>query len=232
VLFAAAAAWMIPAMLLGAADETPDDERTLGAAGLAPALTALGFFGALYAVLRFTGTVYGDDLPTGLTDQFAIFGFLTGALLPVVLAGAQVRRARDGTMSMAGAAWRLLLHSLVALAVPGLLAVLLHSRSLLPFLTGLCVAPLLGVIRTSRDGDAAGRATMLAAVFASVPALAVAQWTGHVLAIGPLSRDARIHALLWIVGSIVALGLAGQVSERAAAWVRARRDGRTPRGAR
>jgi len=193
-------------------------------------------FGVMLLLYRlFTTRFDGDLRGATLTDEFALFGFLVGAVLPALLAGF------FGRAASASAGWsivRLVLVLSAAAAVPGLLLVLWGVRTVLALLAGLALATTgYQVTRgdapgeASAGGDAAAPpdapawATLLVPVVALVAALALTAWTHPVVQLAEQTRAARIRLVGWVLGILIVAIAAADYGGRAGAW-RRRRGGR------
>jgi hypothetical protein len=171
-----------------AADES---DPALSAASLLTRLVLLGTVLALYRIfaVRFESEVRG----VGLTDHYALFGLLLGAALPPLLAGYFARTppgSRDGDASRL---FRLAVTGLLVLVVPTLVIALWGAKCALALLIGLALSTVF-------------ERSLFSALIALAGALALAQWTHHVLPLAEFTRDQKVSLLGWTtVICIVAL---------------------------
>jgi len=198
-------------------------------------------FGLMLLLYRlFTTRFDGDLRGATLTDEFALFGFLVGAVLPALLAGFFGRAA---SRSLGWSLVRLVLVLAAAAVVPGLLLAVWGARTVLALLAGLALATIgYQVVRgdTSTGGvpaapDAPAWGTFLAPVLALVAAVVLTAWTHPLVQLADQTRAARIHLVVWVLGLLILAIAAADYGGRAGAG--RRRGGRlgahpSPGGAR
>jgi hypothetical protein len=150
---------------------------------------------------------YADDMSgVTLTDQYALFGLLVGALTPGLLAAMVGRCRADGASGVLS----LVLGGTLTLGIPAVLLLLFGGKCALALLIGLALGGA-QTFRTDRGdagpGMAPGEST-LPGLFAIACALALFQFTGHLL---PLTEMTRLHKaeLTGVLVLCVALVLAG-----------------------
>jgi len=178
---------------------TRDEQSRSGAAAHTARLLLFGCALGLYRVFsaRFTGDLRG----VGLTDHYALFGLLVGAALPHCLS-AFYHRVSDGAIdSDAARLFRLTVTGLLCLAAPAVIVAFWGAKCALALLIGLGISTLL-------DGS------ILSALFALAIALAIAQWTHHLLPVSQLTRDQKIISVGWITLMVVLALVASEVASR------------------
>lgn len=226
-----------------ATSPTVNDTGAEQALQTAAHLVRLLVFGLILLLYRLFATRFSGDLRgVSLSDHYAVFGFLVGALLPGLLSGFLLRPNAGSPSSQI---FRLVVAAALALLVPALILVVWGAKCVLALLIGLSLA--VALTETAPDTPlSAGSATdssesirtewrldplavsLLPCLFALAVALALTQWTHHVLPFALLSRQEKIHALLWVAGSIVALALLADYGGRWGDWRRARLGKVTP----
>jgi hypothetical protein len=187
-------------------DASKGDEREQARFEWAQVLTLLGTFLAILLMSRLFATRFRADLRgAGFSDQFALFGFLAGAVLPAFLSslwfgsGAQTR-TRTGAFAGASAA-RLAMLGVLSLVLPGAMLGVWGIKIAPAFFAGLALSQCgFGGTRSVRFGAASG---LLSLALCSV----LTQWTPRVLPLAQASRAQRMHFLLWGVGSAIVLVL-------------------------
>lgn len=180
-------------------------------AAVPTASVGLLLFATVLLLWRFFVTRWEGDLRgVNLSDQYALFGLIVGAGLPSLLTGLSVRgRGADlVTLGVTGA---------LSLAAPAALLVLFGAKSAPGFLIGLALGAL-----PSLAPSLAG-ASLLRGLLAVGVALALAQWTGHILPDDAPTRLEKIRLLAGIGAAIVVLAITGARRGRVA-------DGQTNAG--
>ena len=165
-------------------------------------LLRLGLFGIVLTLYRLISSRFEVDA-TGiaLTDHYAIFGLLVGAMLPLLLSGFLLR---PGSSSPALNVLRLLCAGAILLGVPTLVIVLWGAKCVLALLIGLALSIAFESVRGAAkmqptENASAPASAFLPALFALGSGLALSQWTGHVLQIWQLTRAEKIHVLVYVV---------------------------------
>jgi hypothetical protein len=222
------AAWLPLGMALPAALEREQEsaaERPAGNGQTAHVLLRLLLFGALLLLFRLYNARYEYSLEgVSLEDHYALFGFLTGAVLPMLLASLPIP-------ADSGAPLRLLFVGAITLAVPGAILLLWGSKCALALMAGLALASLWDT-GTRGHGDTGTREETYTlhptpySLFALAVALALCQWTGHVLPWAEMARAQKIRLLTEVVGGIIVLMLLADYGGRIAGWMRRMRQGR------
>lgn len=207
------------------ADSTAENGAESAAAGLQGLLHLL-FFGLGYLLYRLVTTRFGGDLRgVSLADHYGIAGFLTGAVVPVLLSALLPAGGRP-----AHSLTRLVVAGLLTLAVPGVALILWRSKVALALIAGLAlatVAPLWSRSADSREASGFSVSALFQALFALGAMLALSQWTHAALGFASLTRDAKIGLVTWIVGGLIVAILALDFGGRLAS----RESSRTPRAA-
>jgi hypothetical protein len=244
--------WMIFALANMAALERGETApgRAADDATLRSLFPLLGF-GVLLLLYRFVSSRFEGELRSAnLTDHFALFGILLGALLPSLLARSVAPRAVSAEEATSDAPEReqaqrsvsasrvtlarLILAGALALATPALALILWGAKVALAILIGLALAALgvrsSGVRKdiNAPDGERAQPSVPMPdaqPLFALAVALALAQWTNHALPLAAMTRAEKIRLALWITGGLLALLLASDYGGRIGNWLRRRRAG-------
>ncbi|HZP85149.1 MAG TPA: hypothetical protein VFB21_26235 [Chthonomonadaceae bacterium] len=133
------AAWLVVGACVAFALE-PGAESGIGESrlSLAAEATRLALFGVALLLYRLVMTRFTSDLKgVSLTDNYALFGFLAGALLPSLLSGFLLR---PGTPMTAGSAlFRLVLTALLVLAAPAFILLLWGAKCAVALVLGLAL---------------------------------------------------------------------------------------------
>ncbi len=184
-----------------------------------------------------------SDLTRGVTlsDQYALFGFLVGAMTPALLSGFLLRPAEAAPISPAGQIVRLVLVGALTLILPAFLLILWGAKCALALLFGLALAiaitetgkwgneeMLKGNKEARKPGGTAAFISLFPALFSLAIALALSQWTQHILAYALMSRAEKTRILLWAVGSVIALIALGDYGGRIGAALRKGKGGLNP----
>ena len=168
---------------------------------------SLLLFAATLVLYRVFATRFNDDLKgVVLTDQYALFGLIFGALLPGVMASLVGRRSSAGT----GGVLTLILAGTLALIAPAAIVLLFGGKSALALLLGLA----LGSVQLLRgtNGTSPGL-SQLPGLFTLAIALALNQFTGKILPLTEMTRLHKVQLLCWLIAGVVAaLVLAGATS--------------------
>lgn len=186
------AAWPVSLAVLPF-DETSEGEARLN---VAQTLALIATFLVVLLLSRAFATRFRTELRgANLSDQFALFGFLAGAVVPALLASI-ASPSSNGRAAVS--------ISMVRLAGAGTLALVLLSAMLAvwnikivpAFFAGLA----LGVVLCPL-----ARWNSVGALFSLALALTLTQWSGRFLPLAELSRAQRIHFLEW--GLALSIGL-------------------------
>lgn len=188
------------------------DERPVAASEPTARITSLLALGVLVLLYRLLLQRFQTDLSGAtLTDHFAIFTFIAGALAPSLLSG-MLSPALGGEESPARSLLRLLFVGVVALALPGALLVLWGARAAIGLLVGLALSSVI---------VPGGRLHSLVALAMALP---VTQWLGGVLSVADLPRIEKIRVLGWLAAAVLIAILAADYGQRLhSAWGRRRR---------
>ncbi len=197
------AAWPVSLLVLPASETNENEAARLR---VAQTLSILAAFLAVLLVSRAFATRFRADLRgANLSDQFALFGFVAGALLPSLLASLSLGLGLAKVRSMASA-------SPARLVGAGVLALLILGATLA--LWGIKVVPAcfaglaLGLVLAPR------LLAPLCALFSLSLCLVLTQWTGRFLPLAEASRAQRMHFLLWGLGMAVLLVLLVDIGAR------------------
>jgi hypothetical protein len=184
-------------------------------------------FGVLLLLYRLLETRFRADLRgVTLTDHYAFFGFLVGAMLPALLVGSLSRPASVVAARPGAQAARLILAGALTLAAPAIMLTLWGAKIALALLAGLAISAAGDQWQASgerRSGLIAHYPSLLTPLFALAVALALAQWTHHILPLAELSRAERIRMLTWVVVGLMALLIAADYGSRLLGWAQKRK---------
>ncbi|MBW3636030.1 MAG: hypothetical protein KY445_06125 [Armatimonadetes bacterium] len=182
----------------------------------AQTLALLLSFVAILLISRLFATRFRADLRgAGLDDHFALFGFVGGAVAPVLLASLWFSARERGA---AASLPRLLGLGALALALLGAMLTLWGAKVVPAFFAGLALAA---------AGLASGFAPRIhsgaVALFSLAVALTLAQWTHHFAPFAEMARAQRLQFLAWGVGATVLLILIVEITARLASGARGRK---------
>lgn len=203
------AAW--PASLLLWPSSTQDAESPLQI-DVPQTVSLLATFLAVLLVSRVFATRFRADLRgINMVDQFALFGFLAGALAPTWLASLWFNGRNTDSHSVV---------SLLRLVGVGILTLLLPSAMLA--IWGIKVVPAFfaGMALTLAGWGASATPSAIA-LFALPLSLVITQWTIRFLPLAEASRSQRLHFLLWGLGGSVILVVLVDLSARLIARLQA-----------
>jgi len=170
-----------------------------------PADIALLLFASVMLISRVVAERYAGEMRgVVLTDQYALFGLIVGAVTPGLLA------AITGRRSALGVAGALTLVPAVTLAagVPAVVVLLFGAKSALALLTGLALGALSG-FRGDDGADSTGVASLLPGLYGLASSLALLQFTDILLPLTDMTRLRRVEMIgVLTVGVIIALAAA------------------------
>lgn len=205
------AAWPVSLLVLPANEQSESEAESIRF-DIAQTLSLLGTFLAVLLVSRVFATRFRADLRgANLSDQFALFGFVAGAIVPALLAsialgGTKAREVASASVPRvmgSGALGLLLLSAMIAL----------WGVKVGPaFFAGLA----LGLVFSPRA------TAPLCALFSLSLCLVTAEWTGRFLPLAEVSRAQRTHFLLWGLGAAAVLVLVFDLGARLLARVGSR----------
>ena len=227
-------AWFVAGITLQGAAESEGSPKSMAetapsgftAHAIASHLLRLLCFGTLLLLYRLYQVRYADDLRNVLLpDHYALLGFVVGTAAPAALAGYMQTGKREqgkGNREYAFAVCPSLPMALAVgglmLGIPALLLVLFGTKCALCLFFGLALATVLSdtarTVQTSeREKDAflPVAPESLTALFALAMALALAQWTRHVLPVALMSRAEKIHLLTYGFAAIAALLIVAEI---------------------
>lgn len=164
---------------------------------LASSATRALFFGLALVIYRIFASRYGGELRgESLTDNYALFGFLAGALWPLVAANFSQKNSSPV---------RLALRGILALVGPGALILFYGAKIAAPFLVGVALSCAMGA---GTNG----------ALWAVLIGLSVAQWTGHLAPLADMTRAERLKLLAYVAGGgaflLVLADIFGRINAR------------------
>ncbi len=193
-------------------------------------LLRLGLMGVALLLYRvFTSRFESELRGVSLTDQYAAFGLLLGAVLPALLTGFLLRPFTATTTPGPRIA-RLCVVAALVLAIPALVLILWGTKCALALMLGLALAITL-LPSTAPTSAASPKETLspalrlLPALFALGVCLALAQWTHHVLPLTQLTRVDKETLTLKLIAVLAVLILLADYSGRFAGWMRSKRQG-------
>lgn len=190
---------------LSGLEERTQETSPAASSSLVPAasqFTRLFLLGVVIALYRLFTSRFDSELRgVGLTDHYALFGLLFGAMLPPFLTGFLMRVPTGSADSSGARLMRLAVTGLLVLALPTVVLALWGAKCALALLIGLALST---VFETS----------LYPALFSLAVALAMTQWTSHVLPLAELTRDQKIHTLYWGAGIAIVLMLAAEYGGR------------------
>ncbi len=164
---------------------------------VAPAATKTLIFGLTLVIYRLFASRFGEELHgASLSDNYALFGFLAGALWPLVPANF----ARGENTSPV----QLAVSGILALVGPAALIIFYGAKIAAPFLTGVALSCAIAGGTNS-------------ALWVVLIALSVAQWTGHLVPFAELSRAERVRLLAILAGGGAVLLIVADILGRVAA---------------
>jgi hypothetical protein len=189
------------------ADETDLAHRVAGS--VLPILAAAAVV-VLYRleVSRFSELVRS----AGMLDFFELMTILVGAVLPNALAAWQMGSEPVGATRSGGAAVRLAGVAVTLLAVCAVSILVWGEKSPLGLLLGFALGCLVPASAARSDNRTVWLHNGLRSLFATAGAMALAQWSGHLLRMEELTRGTRIQVVtgtavligvLWILQAVV-----------------------------
>jgi hypothetical protein len=226
-------AWLAVSLSAVFAQEPEVSEATGGEITDTPAVAAnllrLGLMGVALLLYRVFSSRFESELRgVSLTDQYAAFGLILGAMLPGLLTGFLLRPFTETTAPAPRMA-RLCVVAALVLAVPALVLILWGTKCALALILGLALAITLLPSATvpgmpSKEALPPGL-RLLPTLFALGVCLALAQWTHHILPLTELTRADKESLTLKLMALLAVLILIADYSGRFAGWMRSRRQG-------
>jgi hypothetical protein len=188
--------------IAGLHEQTPPEANAVSGA-LMPGLSAasqsvrLVLLGCVLALYRLFSARYESELRgVSLTDHYALFGILFGAVLPPFLTAYLSRFSAGSSDGDSARLFRLATCGVLVLVLPTLIIALWGAKCALALLIGLALS-------TVFEGS------LVSALLALAVALALTQWTHHVLPLSQLTRDQKVNILFWTTAvSVIALLIA------------------------
>ena len=184
-------------------------------------------FGTLFALFRLTNFRFSDDLSYHLTDHYAYFGIIVGAVTPMLLAGFTLPAEGEDLKSDPPLS-RLFVALLITLFIPALVIALFGSKSVLALLIGLALSLIIEIFTHPVGGELEGsglRQRVTTALFALAIGIAVTQWTDFAMPLADYTRSEKARVAGYILGAIIALSLIADYGGRLAARIAERRTG-------
>lgn len=215
------AAWPV-SLLLWPSNEDQEDQQEEKPSTLpfdvAQTASLLGAFLGVLLLSRVFATRFRTDLRgSDLINQFALFGFLAGAILPTWLASLWFGQSTIHSHPIASPL-PLIGIALLSLLLPGAMLAIWGVKVLPAFFAGLALA------LAGWGGAGAPARACVVALFAQALALALTQWTQKFLPLAEASRAQRTHFLLWGLGSSIVLVLFIDVATRLLLWFQKRQN--------
>lgn len=170
---------------------------------------SLLLFATILVLYRVFATRYSGDLRgVNLTDQYALFGLIFGALLPGIMASLVGRRSAAG----AGGVLAIILAGTLSLAAPAAVVLLFGGKSALALLLGLA----LGSVQVLRSSDGTPISlSQLPGLFSLAIALALSQFTGRILPLTEMTRLHKVQLLGWLIAGVIVALLLAEAATRA-----------------
>jgi hypothetical protein len=162
-------------------------------------------FGCVLVLQRFFEQRYRADLRgVAITDYYALLGFLGGAMMPSLLSNLL---PRSESSSPGAVAIRLIFVGVLCLAALTACMLLWGTKISFALFFGLALSMLI-------LARAASLASQTAALLAMAFALALTEWTRHLLPLAELSHTERLRALSLVVVVLLILIVAGELATR------------------
>ncbi len=169
---------------------------------------SLLIFATILILYRAFATRFSDDLRgVSLTDQYALFGLIFGALLPGIMASLAGCRSSRGL----GGVLTLVLAGTLSLVAPAAIVLLFGGKSALALLLGLALGSV-QLVRSSNH-EIPGF-SQLPGLFSLAVALALTQFTGKVLPLTEMTRLHKVQLLGWLVAGVVAALVLAEAAAR------------------
>jgi hypothetical protein len=192
------------------------EKREVGA--WPPGMVGLFLFAVVLLLYRWFDSRWAGALRgTTLTDHYALFGFLAGAMLPGLLAeslhfGRRDTRRAPSILSAA-------LAGALTLAAPAVIVVLWGAKCSLALLGGLALGGLAtgNLPRSSPVERGAGPipgSSPAVSLFAIAVALALVQWTGHLLPLSEMTRAEKVRLLAYLIAALAAFWIVADLGGR------------------
>jgi len=182
---------------------------------VAQTLALLLSFLAILLLSRLFAMRFRVDLRgTNFTDQYALFGFAAGAVVPAFLASFS-RNDKSRVVFLNTQIARLCFVGLLAVAIPGAMLALWGMKIVPAFFVGLAL---------SVAGFHSAQRQSTAALLGLAISLAVAQWAHRLAPLAEVARVQRLHFLVWALAALVFLILLIDYGARLAQWLRGRKN--------
>ncbi|MEP6755729.1 MAG: hypothetical protein ABJA67_09530 [Chthonomonadales bacterium] len=165
-----------------------------------------------WVVFRVIQTRFSDSIRSvGLSDHFALIGFVLGMTLPA-LAAAIASPRKESTSGFHRAA-RLACAAVIIVGVPAIAMLLWKSKIVLAMISGFALSSTGLAIRGNRS-VAALHANLLTCFWSIAGLLALAQFSNRWISASTLTREGKIHVIEGIVGGVILLLFLVEVGAR------------------
>jgi hypothetical protein len=221
---------MFPAvgLVLLAVNEATEKASDSGAAHpteLAIRVVQLSAMAAILGLFRVYTTINEGLFPhSPYTDQYAAFGFVVGAVLPLFLAGYLIPKQIKQGADPASTLGRLLVSGVLILAIPCVILVLWGQKCTMAFLIVLAITAA-GIEPTSvADSLANGIRKLFPAIYALGLALALSEWSHYILDMEDWTRIQKERVVVQIAVAAILLVLGADYGPRIAVWMKRNRS--------
>jgi hypothetical protein len=208
-------------------DETGNEGAAARRTECALRVVQLASLGAILALFRVYTTINEGMFPhSPYTDQYAAFGFVAGAVLPLFLAGYLLpARSNSDAFSAIG---RLLVSGALILAIPSVILALWGQKCIMAFITALAISSA-GVAMAPMANSLANLVRKLfPAIYAIGVSLALCEWSHYVMDMEDWTRIQKERVIVQIVGVAILLVIGADYGPRIARWVKRDRAVSTP----
>jgi hypothetical protein len=151
----------------------------------------------------------------GLTDHFALIGFVTGVFLPGALSEFFVPRLLENP-SIISRLLRLGLLAVFIICTPGILVLLWGAKCMSAVLAGLAISSLIRFQSNEKSDSSISLSDF--SIYPELIAIALGltsfQWTLQFLNLSQLSRADKTHILLWIISAIILVYVIADIGAR------------------
>ncbi len=187
---------------------------------LAIRIVQLSAMAAILGIFRVYATINEGLFPhSPYTDQYAAFGFVVGAALPLFLAGYLIPRPVKHGADSASALGRLLVSGVLILAIPAIILVLWGQKCTMAFLIVLAITAAGIEPTTVADTLANGIRKLFPAIYALGLALALSEWSHYILDMEDWTRIQKERVIIQIVVAAILLVLGADYGPRFAVWM-------------
>ena len=171
----------------------------------------LSALGAVLTLFRVYTTINEGILPRNpYTDQYAVFGFAAGVVVPLLLANYLFSKSPTSN-SPHQSLVRLIVSGALLLVVPSLMLMLWGEKCVMAFLTALAITAG-GIWAANTPGNAAtvanGIYRLFATIYAMGMALALCEWSHYLLDVEDWTRIQKERVIVQVVGALIVLVVA------------------------